>query len=83
MPPPPATDDRELAVEAREVLGLRRTLDEILAIHTGQSIEKISKDTDRDFIMTSEAAKEYGIIDEVISTRGVPKQLAAAGTPSS
>ena len=48
---------------------LKHQLEVLLAQHTGQSVEKISADTDRDFVMTAEEAKEYGIIDEVIQTR--------------
>ena len=48
---------------------MRDLLDEIIARHTGQSVERISKDTDRDFVLSAEQAKEYGIIDEVISAR--------------
>src|SRR6266704_5116579 len=55
----------DIEIQAREILRYRRLLDEILADHTGQSVEKISKDSDRDFIMTAEEAKAYGIIDEV------------------
>ena len=68
----------DIEIQAKEILRYRKLLDEILARHTGQSLEKIAKDTDRDFIMTSEQAKEYGIIDEVISTRKISKELAAA-----
>jgi ATP-dependent Clp protease, protease subunit len=59
--------DVELA--AKEILRMRELLDEILARHTGQPVEKIHKDTDRDFVMSAEEAKEYGIIDDVISSR--------------
>ena len=59
--------DVELA--AAEIMRLKGELEEILATHTGQTKEKISTDTDRDFVMTAEAAKAYGIIDEVLSTR--------------
>lgn len=59
--------DIELA--AREVLRMRRMLDEILAQHTGQPVEKVHKDTDRDYVMSAEEAREYGLIDEVISSR--------------
>jgi ATP-dependent Clp protease protease subunit len=55
---------------------------ELLAKHTGQTLDKISKDTDRDFIMDAEAAKEYGIIDDILSHRKTPKELAAAGSAS-
>ena len=50
---------------------MKRSLEEILSEHTGQTVEKISTDTDRDFVMTAQQAKEYGIIDEVIDTRNV------------
>jgi ATP-dependent Clp protease, protease subunit len=73
----------DIEIQAKEILRYRKLLDELLARHTGQSLEKISKDTDRDFIMTSEQAKEYGIIDEVISTRKITKELVAAAAPSS
>ena len=46
---------------------MRRRLDEIIAKHTGKTIEKVSQDTERDYFMSSEEAKEYGIIDRVIS----------------
>jgi ATP-dependent Clp protease, protease subunit len=59
--------DVELA--AREILRMRRLLDEILANHTGQTEDKIHDDTDRDFVMNAEEAREYGIIDDVISNR--------------
>ena len=50
---------------------MKTSLEEVLAFHTGQPIEKIARDTDRDFVMTAQEAKEYGIIDEVIETRNV------------
>jgi ATP-dependent Clp protease protease subunit len=59
--------DVELA--AKEILRMRTLLDEILSHHTGQSAEKIHRDTDRDFVMSAEEAREYGIIDDVISSR--------------
>ncbi|MGZ4120443.1 MAG: ATP-dependent Clp endopeptidase proteolytic subunit ClpP [Actinomycetota bacterium] len=59
----------DIEIQAREILRYRRLLDQILADHTGQPVEKISKDSDRDFIMTAEEAKAYGIIDEVITSR--------------
>ena len=58
----------DIEIHAREALDTRRRLDEILAKHTGQPFEQISSDTDRDFFMTSEQAREYGIIDQVIHT---------------
>ena len=68
----------DIEIQAKEILRYRRLLDELLAQHTGQSLDKISKDTDRDFIMTAEQAKDYGVIDEVISTRKIHRELAAA-----
>jgi ATP-dependent Clp protease protease subunit len=59
----------DLEIHAREILYQRRRVEEILAEHTGQPVEKIARDTDRDFIMRAEAAKAYGIVDEVISSR--------------
>jgi ATP-dependent Clp protease, protease subunit len=59
--------DIELA--AKEILRMRTLLDEMLAQHTGQDIARIHRDTDRDFVMSAEEAKEYGIIDDVISAR--------------
>jgi ATP-dependent Clp protease protease subunit len=50
---------------------MKASLEEVLALHTGQPIEKIAADTDRDFVMTAEQAKEYGIIDEVIESRNL------------
>jgi len=67
----PAAD---IEIHAKEALDLRRHLDEILALHTGQTIEKVSQDTDRDYFMTAQEAVDYGIIDEVKSHRVVPKE---------
>jgi ATP-dependent Clp protease protease subunit len=73
----------DIEIQAKEILRYRKLLDEILAQHTGQTIEKVSKDTDRDFIMTAEQAKEYGLIDEVISTRKVHRELTTAAAAAS
>ncbi len=59
----------DVDIQAREILRMRNLLDEIMAKHTGQPIEKIHRDTDRDFIMTAKDAKEYGIIDEVVTQK--------------
>jgi len=59
----------DIEIHAREVINVRKRLDEILAQHTGQTVEKVSSDTDRDFFMTADEAKEYGIIDSVIVHR--------------
>ena len=66
----PAAD---IEIHAKEALSLRARLDEILSGHTGQPLEKVSSDTDRDFFMTAEEAKQYGIIDEVLTHRAILK----------
>jgi len=59
----------DIDIHAKEILRIRTILNKILAHHTGQTLERIEKDVERDYIMTADAAKEYGIIDEVISKR--------------
>jgi ATP-dependent Clp protease protease subunit len=59
----------DIEIHAKEILRMRSLLDKILADHTGQTFEKVARDTDRDFIMNSEQAKEYGIIDQIIVAR--------------
>lgn len=56
----------DISIQAKEILTLRDKINNILAYHTSQSLEKIQKDTDRDYFMSAEEAKEYGIVDEVI-----------------
>ena len=68
----------DIEIQAKEILRMRELLDNILAHHSGQSVERISKDTDRDFIMSASEAKEYGIVDEVLTNR----ELAAVGIPA-
>jgi len=69
----------EIDIQAREILKLRENLNAILAGHTGQTIEKIAADTDRDYYMSGEEAKVYGIIDRVVDRRELT--AAAAGSP--
>jgi ATP-dependent Clp protease protease subunit len=59
----------DLEIVAKEILRMRDLMDEIVSRHTGQPIERVHKDTDRDFVMSAEEAKEYGIIDDVITAR--------------
>jgi ATP-dependent Clp protease protease subunit len=59
----------DINIQAKEILRTRQRLNEILAKHTGQDIAKIEQDVERDFIMTADVAREYGIIDQVISKR--------------
>jgi ATP-dependent Clp protease protease subunit len=60
----------DIEIQAREVINIKRRLEEITAFHTGQPIEKVSKDMERDYFMTAEEGKEYGIIDTVVVQRG-------------
>jgi ATP-dependent Clp protease protease subunit len=60
----------DIDIHAKEILRIRTILNKILAHHSGQTLERIEKDVERDYIMTADQAKEYGIIDEVISKRG-------------
>ena len=62
----------DIDIQAREILKVKKTIHRILAEHTGQPMEKIRTDTERDFFMSSEDALEYGIIDRVITTREIP-----------
>ena len=64
----------DIDIHAREILRLRQKLDEILAAHTGQPLERIQEDTERDFFMSGEEAGEYGLIDEVIAKRDIIPQ---------
>jgi len=59
----------DIDIQAREILRMRDEVNRIFVKHTGQPLERIEKDTDRDFFMTAEQAREYGIIDEVITAR--------------
>jgi len=59
----------DIEIQAREVINLKRRLEEIIASHTGQPMDKVSKDMERDYFMSSEEAKEYGIVDTVIAHR--------------
>ena len=71
----------DIELQAREILRMRDLLNQMLAHDTGQPIEKIQKDTDRDFIMSADDARQYGIIDEVITTReltGLPQAASVA-----
>ena len=70
----------DIQIQAKEILRMRQELDRIIANHTGQPLERIGKDSDRDFFMSPEEAKEYGLIDEVIHSReGLP---SAATVPA-
>jgi ATP-dependent Clp protease protease subunit len=70
----------DIDIQAREILRIRDELNRILVHHTGQPLERIAKDTDRDFFMTAEQAKEYGIVDDVIESHAPALRAGAAGT---
>lgn len=65
----------DIDIQAREILKMRDVLNQILAKHTGQDIEKIRVDTERDFFMSSEEALEYGLIDRIITTREMQENV--------
>ena len=69
----------DIEIQAKEILRMRDLLNEMLALDTGQAVERIARDTDRDFIMSAEESQEYGIIDEVITTRDLAFVPQAAG----
>ena len=60
----------DIDIQAKEILKIRAKLNELLAFHTGQPLEKIEKDTDRNYFMSAEEAKAYGIVDDIIFPRG-------------
>jgi ATP-dependent Clp protease protease subunit len=68
----------DIQIQAKEILRMREELDRILASHTGQTLERVEKDSDRDFFMSPQEAKDYGLIDEVIHSRVVLAKSAAA-----
>jgi len=59
----------DISIQAKEILHTRDRLNEILALHTGKSVEAIAKDTDRDFFMSASEARDYGLVDEVVKSR--------------
>jgi ATP-dependent Clp protease protease subunit len=67
----------DIEIEAREIIKTKERLNEILARHTGQPVERVAHDSDRNFFMTAEEAKAYGLIDEVIVHR--PAALGGTG----
>ena len=69
----------DIELQAKEILRMRDLLNQMLAHDTGQTVEKVAKDTDRDFIMSADEAQLYGIIDEVITTRELADIPQAAG----
>jgi ATP-dependent Clp protease protease subunit len=68
----------DIDIQAREILRQRALVDQILATHTGQDVERIARDTDRDFILGADQALEYGLVDEILTGRRVADPLAPA-----
>jgi ATP-dependent Clp protease protease subunit len=68
----------DIAIQAKEILRMKDTLNDILALHTGKPMEQIQRDSDRDFFMSGQEAKEYGIIDHVMASRDDLEHLATA-----
>ena len=68
----------DIDIQAKEILRMREELNRILVHHTGQGMDKIQRDTDRDFFMTAEQAKEYRIVDEVISSKPTTRPVSEA-----
>lgn len=64
----------DIEIHAKEIITQREKINEILSHHTGQSLERVTKDTDRNFFMSAEEAKNYGIIDEVFIRKGIAKE---------
>ena len=64
----------DIEIQAKEILHTREVLNIILAGHTGQPIERIAKDTDRDFYMTAQQAKEYGVVDDILTKQALEKE---------
>lgn len=61
----------EIEITAKQIIKIKNKLNQIISSHTGQPLEKVEKDTDRDFYLTAQEAKDYGIIDQVISNKGI------------
>src|SRR5712691_5256610 len=68
----------DIEIQAAEITRYRKLLEEIIAGHTGQTVEKIHADTDRDYILTADEAVDYGVVDAIITSRGITPELAAA-----
>jgi ATP-dependent Clp protease protease subunit len=73
----------DIEIQAKEMVRNRELMNQIIANHTGQPIESVSEDTDRDFILTAEQAQEYGAVDEIITSRKTAPELAVAAARGS
>ena len=73
----------DIEIQAKEIVRNRELMNQIIARHTGQPLERVSKDTDRDFILTADQAVEYGAVDEIITSRKIRPELAVAAAGGS
>jgi ATP-dependent Clp protease protease subunit len=73
----------DIAIQANEILRLRESLNEIISVHTGQPIEKIKDDTDRDIFLTAQEAQEYGLIDKVLTSSKIEDATSDSKDPDS
>jgi ATP-dependent Clp protease protease subunit len=62
----------DIEIQAREILYLRERLNKLMSQHTGQPVEKIARDVERDFFMSAEQAKDYGLVDQILERRAAP-----------
>ena len=69
----------DIDIQAREILRMRQVVNQVLARHTGQPLERIVRDTDRDFILSAEQAVEYGVVDEILTSHQVVPELGSLG----
>lgn len=67
----------DIEIQAKEIIRMRNLLEEILAHHTGQPVEQVRKDSDRDYVMSAAEAKQYGMIDEVLTSRKLTEVLTS------
>ena len=72
----------DVNIQAREILKLRQRMNEILARHTGRDVEQIAQDTERDYYMSADEAREYGVVDRVVSNRDAVGSANGSGTSS-
>jgi ATP-dependent Clp protease protease subunit len=72
----------DIEIQAKEITRYRKLLEQLVSEHTGQPLEQVTKDTDRDFILTAEQAVAYGVVDEVITSRKVSRDLVTVGAAS-
>jgi ATP-dependent Clp protease, protease subunit len=70
----------DIEIQAKEIMRLRSLLEDIISQHTGQPLEKVTKDTDRDFILTAQEAKDYGVVDDILTRRGITPEVAGVSS---